>query len=491
LVSFHFDQYLIELERVENALLEKRELYQQNILKIFEIGGGTQTIGEECDLEGDNDILNLSFRGERVDIRRSNFTKSKLPWNFFSCLFTKKWDTFHIRDKEGRIYLDWNYDGFRPLINYVMINCDTAKSFSGHLVYESVRCLEMNSLLANSQDLTGLHVSKIILEDSHISRLRLIMSSCLLGVQSFHFSLLDSFDFRNPIDGTRAISPNDLRYKCVCILIQPIEGGPLGIISDLHSYPNVLQTTANSMTFFFLEGAGCRASECSLLEMPNSTSVAADLADIFPLRIVNRGNDNVQQRIFLEIQRNGKGVICHNFMTSRYDVNRLEIFEIQRNDSLKFRSPHSCNEEPSEALVHSATGSEWYDHGNIVPFPVKFQEAMNLPFQHYQQELARMEQELYNQRIEISFLTKYFYLQICSDEERRFTEHELIDEGLPLCECFELLQSILQTRVLTSELSPIISFRVEDKVISILRSTLLRIIPGSLLANKLTGRWTI
>jgi hypothetical protein len=183
LVSFHFDQYLIELERVEKALLEKREQYQQNILKIFEIGG-TQTVGELYDLEGDNDILNLSFRGEHVDIQRSKFTKSKLPWNFFSCLFPKKWDAFYIRDSEGRIYLEWKYDGFRPLINYVMSNCDTAKSFNGHLVYESVRCLEMNSLLVNSQDLTGLQVSKIFIGNSHISRLRLVMSSMLLGDQS-------------------------------------------------------------------------------------------------------------------------------------------------------------------------------------------------------------------------------------------------------------------------------------------------------------------
>jgi hypothetical protein len=108
LASFHVDQYFSELERVEKALLEKREQYKQNILKIFDIGG-TQTVGGGYDLEGDNDILNLSFRGEHVDIRRSNFTKSKLPWNFFSCLFTKKWDAFHIRDSEGRIYLDWNY----------------------------------------------------------------------------------------------------------------------------------------------------------------------------------------------------------------------------------------------------------------------------------------------------------------------------------------------------------------------------------------------
>jgi hypothetical protein len=56
---------------------EKRTV-SQNILKIFEIGG-TQTVGELYDLEGHNDILNLSFRGEHVDIQRSKFTKSKLP----------------------------------------------------------------------------------------------------------------------------------------------------------------------------------------------------------------------------------------------------------------------------------------------------------------------------------------------------------------------------------------------------------------------------
>jgi hypothetical protein len=66
------------------------------------------------------------------------------------------------------------------------------------------------------------------------------------------------------------------------------------------------------------------------------------------------------------------------------------------------------------------------------------------------------------------------------------------DERLKSLETIqELMREIItkKTQPLTS--SPIVSFPVETQVISILRSTLMRVIPDSQLAIKISGRWTM
>jgi hypothetical protein len=113
----HFQQVVEELEAHEQLLLEKREPLKERCREIFQISQSPQCEEAGFDMEGDGDILRLNFRGEHVDIQRSKITKSNLGWNLFSCLFKKHWDGFHVRDREGRIYIDLKYDGFKSLIN--------------------------------------------------------------------------------------------------------------------------------------------------------------------------------------------------------------------------------------------------------------------------------------------------------------------------------------------------------------------------------------
>jgi hypothetical protein len=69
------------------------------------------------DNDGNDDLLKINFGGEKMDIKRSALTKSNFGWNLFSCLFEKRrWDGFHVRDREGRIYVDLKGKWLKPLI---------------------------------------------------------------------------------------------------------------------------------------------------------------------------------------------------------------------------------------------------------------------------------------------------------------------------------------------------------------------------------------
>jgi hypothetical protein len=116
LATLHLDKLFVEIREYEKIVAKKEPEVQKSSRTIFEISGVSENALDGFDMEGDQDILKISFRGEKVDIQRSIVTRSALEWNLFSCLFKKQWDTFHVRDKEGRIYVDFKYDGIRSLI---------------------------------------------------------------------------------------------------------------------------------------------------------------------------------------------------------------------------------------------------------------------------------------------------------------------------------------------------------------------------------------
>jgi hypothetical protein len=68
------------------------------------------------DKDENDDILKINFGGRNEDIKRSTLTKSNFGWNLFSCLFEKRWDRFHVRDRDGRIYVDLKGKWLKPLI---------------------------------------------------------------------------------------------------------------------------------------------------------------------------------------------------------------------------------------------------------------------------------------------------------------------------------------------------------------------------------------
>jgi hypothetical protein len=108
-------------EQIQN-LKDALASHTRKILNVFELGGTPNCHGSEFDPEGDGDILEINFGGKNVEIQRSCLTKPVIGWNLFSCLFEKRWDRFHVRDRTGRIYIDWKEEWMRPLIEYMKYN---------------------------------------------------------------------------------------------------------------------------------------------------------------------------------------------------------------------------------------------------------------------------------------------------------------------------------------------------------------------------------
>jgi hypothetical protein len=104
------------------------------------------------DKEGNDDILKINFAGEIVDIKRSVLTKSKFGWNLFSCLFEKRWDGFHVRDREGRIFVDLKGKWLKPLIHCFQQN-------------------DVNAVIISPNLFTNRAVSKCLIEENSLFRI--------------------------------------------------------------------------------------------------------------------------------------------------------------------------------------------------------------------------------------------------------------------------------------------------------------------------------
>jgi hypothetical protein len=100
------------IERAKE-LSEQQEVFNKRIaepLNLSELGNSSE------DKEGNDDILKINFAGRNANVKRSALTKNNFGWNLFSCLFEKRWDGFHVRDREGRIYVDLKGKWLKPLI---------------------------------------------------------------------------------------------------------------------------------------------------------------------------------------------------------------------------------------------------------------------------------------------------------------------------------------------------------------------------------------
>jgi hypothetical protein len=133
-------QFLVvenDLNIREIEIAELRLDIKKDLLEIFKIGNGTESLQDEFDMEGDDDILKMNFGGRNIDIKRSVLTKPKFGWNLFSCLFQKRWDGFHVRDRKGRMYVDMKEEWIRPLIDYMKYDGSSDSCLSSCMLQSS------------------------------------------------------------------------------------------------------------------------------------------------------------------------------------------------------------------------------------------------------------------------------------------------------------------------------------------------------------------
>jgi hypothetical protein len=103
----------IEKDKKETAEIENE--IKETLRELLKISESSSAITGE----GHEDILKINFAGRNVDIKRSELRMKLVGWNLFSCLFKKRWDGYHVRDKNGRIYVDLKEDWLRPLIDFM------------------------------------------------------------------------------------------------------------------------------------------------------------------------------------------------------------------------------------------------------------------------------------------------------------------------------------------------------------------------------------
>jgi hypothetical protein len=499
LATVHLNKLFVEIRAYEKIIAEKEAEVQTNSRTIFEISGVSENALEGFDMEGDEDILKISFRGEKVDIQRSMLTRSALEWNLFSCLFKKQWDEFHVRDKEGRIYLDFKYDGFRELIDNFRTDHEfkTASIHYNQHVERGRLAFKLRHLFERPEHwITGIWSSSTIVPKSLATAQlgKSPFSMCFNTLCGIHCKLLHSFDFSTDLD--QLVPEHDLRYKSFFLLAKVKNGPTMGIINDSHIYSTRSGTRTEFKVFRFPTTEEIVYLQCRLSE-------ANDLTSLLPMLLVNSQNNPL-----FEIQKDCTGRYCKNpnskkIIASACKFEKLEIFEMLRryrpqnlqllasNRSICGSAAHSEHGSSDEMEVDQTeetenSKSEGRANGVSDPLPTleKCRSLFDLPTLQFQQKLNLIKEEQYNQFKEIHFLTKYFYWQ--------WFEHAIVmNDNFDLTECCELLKCIYNKKTNRSTPFPIISFNVEGEIISVLRSTLLRVVPESLLTIKISGRWII
>jgi hypothetical protein len=117
IVSEHIVEAEKELQALRQEVLQLRATALFIVPGLFKICGHTGCINKTFDWKGDHDFLEINFAGKHVDIKRSFSSKPMFGRNFFSSLFQKKWDDYHVRDKTGRIYVDFKEEWLKPLLD--------------------------------------------------------------------------------------------------------------------------------------------------------------------------------------------------------------------------------------------------------------------------------------------------------------------------------------------------------------------------------------
>jgi hypothetical protein len=458
-----------DLER-QVAANTKLELdIAQAVQSVFEVSGCQQEFrAEGFDMEGDNDLLKLNFGGRNFDIKRSVLTKPQFGRNLFSCLFQKRWDRFHVRDKKGRIYVDLNKEWLIPLIEYMKSSHEeevgNRLAASNCFLLGIMKDFRMDNLF--SLQFTKSKLSLHGLEDS---QLRTFHSSAgfradirgsflsnhedCLGVDC---NLIYSFS----ADGKKCkpLAPDyDLRFKTFLLFIKMNDGQSF---SHLHSANQTLSVVEPEDTI--------------------GTKKVSSVDDFFPVNVSS--NDGTVVKIL--------------FHDTNPGFKLLEIYEYQPNcykPKIKRRSSAvSCEETEEENSAQQLDNMILSNSEKVFHVLRKFEDD-------WLKEKSLLEKKLENLQTENQFFADYFWRawfpKDISDTENLIGLLEMIIQrkNLPQSDPKKSRKKRKSTEEQTDSepepLDPIVYFNVEGEIFPVLRSTILRVIPDSQLAVRVSGRW--
>jgi hypothetical protein len=469
--------------KIHERLIEKLTLeIKKSLQEISEIASGPKDLQGEVDAEGDEDILKINFGGSNVDIKRSILTKPKCGWNLFSCLFQKRWDGFHVRDKKGRIYVDLTEEWLRPLLEYMKYS-----DSSNHCLNASNRSLDHMIRSFDMDFIYSPYVSDTKTTLSGLLETSRIAASCTTERQKADFQLTVSgvccqqledaphFDFQL----LYTLCPDDKT-------IPPV---PVNFDYRFKSFLIVVQT--HSSWFMYVHNT----NQIKSRNAERGSSNRFSFVDFFPLR----SNEDEDEDDYHE-----EKIEIHLKSGNQQNYKCFEIYEVRFSyEKIGITKPQASVEEENDFDEMSSLSASEFDETNRfrrLDNPEKLLKCVT----EYKKSLALESDSLRYQsnRLskEISYLAIYFH-STCSTVPiksawTRKDSLNLLESAVNMKRMPEHYRQRRRSEAGEEKFDIILSssfnlayFNVEGEIFNILRSTILRVIPNSQLALRVCGRW--
>jgi hypothetical protein len=485
-----------EIRKLEEKQISSNEAFYQ----IFEICGADTKING-FDSEGDNDLLNINFAGKIVrGIRRSVLTKPQFGCNYFSCLFQKRWDCFHPRDKDGRIYVDIEEEWLRPLLDNMIYYQTPSRSlqideaidryFFGIFSYFKLsEVFSDGPFYPSDASSRPVITSKELAAD--ISDLEQSLSTdCKYAyLKKLHFPVLEFSESdhvkRASGENLTTYTRNEFRGMKLLFSVIPARITRFVCCTDLCCYPfldmdsvkpyhNLILWEGDSMAVFYPPAVvslnprkRIEKHEAFLKEVDVLENVGQD--SLFPLTFLMKKEDS-NFTVSLVITENGfvRVTDTEDGETKESECSTIEIFEVAH-----FKMNRILCEKPKTRENNFPKSSSNTDDQN---FYEKFQEFLN----KYDQELKwtkYVEEELL-------FMKSYFH---------HIYQGAQLSKQTDTVSFFAELWNHIQVSSIDgsneNDTNPIIYFNLDDEIFPILRSTIAQFIPESQLAIRISGRW--
>jgi hypothetical protein len=403
-------KYLMEKDRV---LQDKRQELNAKVKAIFKLSE-TNFSDSAFDWEGDNDLLKLNFGGRNLDIKRSVFSKPKFGWNLFSCLFEKRWDAFHVRDKTGRIYVDLREEWYRPLIEYMKYNDSGTDPIPSNIFLD----VSLNQLFNDDTtfsfpeaQVTGAFRSRILTKENinkmfseEISEESNISLVPLYPVNDDPFYCPAVGDKKGEVDDKlnddhleylKLSEKNkvDLRYKTLLYIYEPTRDNRSYLV-----FSEAWVKTDDHQPFGFLFSQDC--SESFTIEVEEETKDnAKDSTNLFPIHFDNWVKEH-QCSYSTSVSLREKPCATEKDTA----CNRIEVFEVRYVHDVIYPPKLNLSEEK---LTVPAVEKDLKPNGDLMD---DFMREFIQNRSNYRREMELLEMKVKKFDQEMMFMAGYFFI---------------------------------------------------------------------------------
>lgn len=506
----------------EANLLKLEERYAEVLEKLHFHLAGRQ--------DGSNDIVKLNLGGKNSSIRRGSIVDGPIGWdNLLSCLLNKKWDPLLPRDKENRIYFDWEADWVMPLLEYCrypdsykesMISApysllpegDGAENPSNTVVPLStsrdVDVIEGRTALLRSLLLDETVLQQKVpdfkgFEGSEIPKLASMLEYCQDPLNSWLLGLSDrsaadtrrtvAFQLSRVFQWTAAGSKSseytgnekwnkDGFYKAICVRT---EGGRHVILFTSIAL-NASRSTGVRALLCSDDGysPSTHLSDCEYgVKEEAGWNVLLDIPKFLPIRFFKKANSS--RSSYFEISNEhpyggtGEELILECGIFPR-KIQCLEVYEMEIVPADPAHKMYAVLNDPREP-----------DRSDLNALGTLTEEEERIALRELQLEI-----KVYRTLNIVQQMAHYFRLVSSHGtcEDPSYLEFDEIDVLLDHLErLLEYLHSLLlqnsSSSTETQSVSPVVYLNVNGEVCPLLRCTLKRFMGESQLAVRFSGRW--